>query len=323
MKKWGYYFVNDEATKRISASQVIYKDDTEGGWRDINYYPRKNGTGGVMHAKISTKGNKFFAFNDTKDKEEWERTGGGESQTHYLFKMALLELSETTLKFKGTTLTDTKIKLSNAVDEYATGQYFIDVFCDFESDNRLDEKWSGRLGIELCVTNPVERPKKDYLMQHEIPVVQHKISPKLYYNGPKDKEDPIEERKYIDFIKNKMQGFMAVSIISDPSSKLFKLIEKNSQLTQKNEELKEKVSSIEHKVNSANKRESHLTQKVSDKEYDIEIMSTKITNANTRINELEDSIKTYRFIEWVYLVVIFTFLGLTAIGFFKGFIQIE
>ncbi len=43
-----------------------------------------------MHAKISTKGNKFFAFNDTKDKEEWERAGGGESQTHYLFKMALL-----------------------------------------------------------------------------------------------------------------------------------------------------------------------------------------------------------------------------------------
>ncbi len=32
MKKWGYYFLDDGTTKRISASQVIYKDDTEGGW---------------------------------------------------------------------------------------------------------------------------------------------------------------------------------------------------------------------------------------------------------------------------------------------------
>ncbi len=322
MKKWGYYFVDDETVKRISASQVIYKDDTEGGWRDINYYPRRNGTGGVMHAKISTKGNKFFAFNDTKDQEEWERTSGGESQTHYLFKMALLELSETTLKFKGTPLPDTEIKLSNAVDEYSAGPYFIDVFCDFESDNSLDKKWSGRLGIELCVTNPVKRPKKDYLMQHEIPVIQHKISSKLHYKGPENKEDPIEERKYIDFIKNKMKGFMTVSLISNPSSELFKLMTKNSQLILQNKELKEKVSFLEHKFNSASKRESNLTQKVSDQAYDIEMMSKKITHGNTSISELEDSIKTYRFNKWMCLIFIGAFLLLAAIGFFKGFIQI-
>ena len=322
MKKWGYYFLDDETTKRISASQVIYKDDTEGGWRDINYYPRKNGTGGVMHAKISTKGNKFFAFNDTKDKEEWERTGGGESQTHYLFKMALLELSETTLKFKGTTLPDTKIKLSNAVDEYAAGPYFIDVFCDFESDNRLDEKWSGRLGIELCVTNPVERPKKDYLMQHEIPVVQHKISPKLHYKGPEDKEDPVEERKYIDFIKNKMKGFMTVSLISDPSSELFKLMAKNSQLTQQNEELKEKLGSLEYELDNANQRANNLTQKFSDKEYEVSVLNSNLAKAKASINELNGFIKSYKFNEWVYLAVIGAFLGLVAIGLMKGFIQI-
>ena len=61
---------------------------------------------------------------------------------------------------------------------------------------------------------------------------------------------------------------------------------------------------------------------MSDKESGIEVMSTKIANANTSINELENSIKTYKFNEWIYLVVIGAFLGLTAIGFFKGFIQI-
>ncbi|KJY90352.1 hypothetical protein CWB89_06400 [Pseudoalteromonas piscicida] len=359
MKKWGWYFPKDGLPERISAKEVLYRDETEGGWRGKAYYPYKNGSGGVMHAKRSSTGTPFFAFNCKHDAEEWERKGGGESQTHYLFKMALLELESTVLKFKGGTLPDTKITFKSANDEKAIGPYFIDVYCLFESDNLLGIKWEGKLGIELCLTNPVLPEKKEFLIQNNIPVVQHHISERMIYMGPEDEEDPEAERAYIEFVKSKIkENFMLVSLISDPSSELYELMtakdrllkenkelmaknarlfEENKDLTIKNASLLEEnrgltiksksqsqdINLLKQAISAASQKVADISQQLSSKKDKLELANKRLNGAFTNIDELEKAIESYKFNEWVYVVVFSLSIGITAFGYMKGIILLN
>jgi len=324
MKKWGYYFLNDGSTQRISAKQVLYKDDIEGGWRGKAYYPCKNGSGGEMHAKKSSSGTPFFAFNNKHDGDEWDRKGGGESQTHYLFKMALLELESTILKFKGNTLPDAKVTIKSATDEKAIGPYFIDVYCIFESDNQLDIKWGGKLGIELCLTNPVEPEKKKFLMKKNIPVVQHKISKWMLYKGPEDEEAPEKERQYIEYVKRKIkENFIEVSLISNPSSELFQLISENARLLEENKSQNQKIRALKQAVDVTNDKVAYISQQLSSKEDKLVLANKQLTGAFRNIDELENTIKSYKFTEWVYAIVFLFSLGVAAFGYLMGILVLN
>jgi hypothetical protein len=70
--------------------------------------------------------------------------------------------------------------------------YFFNVAGRFKSGGLLEEKWGGRIGIEVYHRHKVGKIKKDALIGKKVPVVESDIPNIKHYRGP---EDYLDERQ--------------------------------------------------------------------------------------------------------------------------------
>ncbi len=252
MKTRAFYKTTEDEFLRITATQVIENESKQPGrWRARDYYPYRK-EWGPMFVRTSIKGNLHFVFKHDADKEAYLANGGGESKTHNLVKLALTEMKSTTLKVKGLfqngDIHEEKIFFSAMRDEVhveSDGKdYFIDVAGRFKSGGLLEEKWGGRIGIEVHHQHKVGKIKKDALINKKAPVVEFDIPDIKHYWGPEDYLDERQENQYIAYVKKALSNYMWVTVISNPSS--------NAYLNRVNRSLWEERRTLLAKLDSAN-----------------------------------------------------------------------
>jgi hypothetical protein len=250
MKTRALYKIGKNEFQRITAKEAIENKARQPYiWEGREYYPYRKECM-PMYAKTSIKGRHFFAFKSDADEEVYLATGGGESKTHNLVKLALTEMESTTLKVKGLfqngDIHEEKIFFSDMRDEVhvqSDGKdYFIDVAGRFKSGGLLEEKWDGRIGIEVHHQHKVGKIKKDALINKKAPVVEFDIPDIKPYWGPEDYLDERQENRYIAYVKKALSNYMWVTVISNPSS--------NAYLSRVNRSLWEEKRALVEKLNS-------------------------------------------------------------------------
>ncbi len=177
-----------------------------------------------MFVRTSIKGKHPFVFKHDADREAYLANGGGESKTHNLVKLALTEMESTTLKVKGLLqkgdIHEEKIFFSAMSDEVhveSDGKdYFIDVAGHFKSGGLLEEKWDGRIGIEVYHRHKVDDIKKAALRKESEPVVEFEIPKIKHYWGPEDDLDERQENQYIAYVKKALSNQIVLTIRLSP-----------------------------------------------------------------------------------------------------------
>lgn len=248
MKKWAFY-KDGEEWRKIGLYAALSKEKEEPGqWRRRTYYSTHSpaSTRLRMHIRESSKGTFSFAYNRGQE-TEIERLGGGESLVHYLFKIAISELSHTTLKLSNLN-EDVAVQFIDVQTEkrvHIDDRYYdLDVFVKFTSQSKYQLKWNGELAIEVHNTNPVIGQKLKDLKALRIPVVEIDINRKLAYKTPEEFSTPSLEREYIDFLKGRLSEYLWSKVLSNPKS-IDYLEKENYELIKKVETLREKLESSE------------------------------------------------------------------------------
>ena len=100
MKTWAFYKHNGNWHKIGVRAAVAREKDEPGQWRTKTYYSTHSPPSVrlKMHIRRSPKGKLLFAYNRGQE-DEAERLGGGESLEHYLYKIAISELTSTSIKY--------------------------------------------------------------------------------------------------------------------------------------------------------------------------------------------------------------------------------
>jgi len=248
MKKWAFYQEGKE-WRKIGLYAALSKEKEEPNqWRRRTYYSTHSPASARlrMHIRKSSKGTFSFAYNRGQD-TEIERLGGGESLVHYLFKIAISELSYTTLKLSNLNkdikveFTDTQIeKRVHVGDRY----YDLDVFVKFISSSEYQLKWNGELAIEVHNTNPVVGQKLKDLKALRIPVIEVDVNKKLAYRTSDEYSTPELEREYVDFLKEHLSQYLWSKVLSDPKS-IDYLEKENSNLIEHVKQLRECLNNSE------------------------------------------------------------------------------
>lgn len=222
MKKWAFYKEGEEWQK-IGLYAALSKEKKEPGqWRRRTYYSTHSPSSVRlrMHIRKSSKGTYSFAYNRGQD-AEIERLGGGESLAHYLFKIAISELSHTILKLSNLNEDVTVQFVDSQIEKYvqiADRYYYLDVFVKFTSQSKYQIKWNGELAIEVHNTNPVVGQKLKDLKALRIPVIEVSVNKKLAYKISEEYSTPILEREYINFLKSRLSKYLWSKVLSNPKS---------------------------------------------------------------------------------------------------------
>ncbi|MBW7566315.1 hypothetical protein KIF53_09340 [Chromobacterium subtsugae] len=277
-KRWAY--INPTGKDWVSAETIKRRRDNENDGNplgDIYYssgWPRKR-----MSHKISANGVPFFSYINAADREGG---GGGESLAHRLFKDALLQINETTLKIKN--LGDFRVSFHGGDTEVVVGnnEYKIDAFRNFQSETFLEKKWSGRIYIEVHNTHLVEKEKRDRLIKERLPTIEISINDIYRFNIPEEQATDKDIAEYFQRVKRiaeSQNGFLSATIISNPSS-----IEYLEELNEKLQTTIKDRDSALHK----------LTEEISDKNRKIALQISKEKELK---EQLEDQINASKKIE--------------------------
>lgn len=304
MKKWAFYKEGEE-WRKIGLNAALYKEKEEPGqWRRRTYYSTHSPARVRlrMHIRKSSKGTYSFAYNRGQEKEI-ERLGGGESLAHYLYKIAISELSHTTLKLSNLS-EDVTIHFVNAQTEkrvYIGNRYYdLDVFVNFTSQSKYQIKWNGKLAIEVHNTNPVIGQKLKDLRNLRIPVIEVSVNEKLAYKTPEEYTTPELERKYIDFLKGRISDYLWGKVLSDPNS-IDYLENENLELIERIKKLREQLQHTESLLEKEKKT-------VSDSEEKLKTANEELI----KINKLSSELRTQ--VEDLKAMGIFRFLWLKLAG---------
>jgi len=277
MKRWAFYKEGGE-WYRIGIRAALSKERLEPGvWRKRSYfsthYPPSVRL--KMHIRRSPRGKYLFAYNPGQD-AEIESLGGGESLAHYLYKIAISELSQTTLKLSNLNK-DVKVQFIESEIEkrvYIEDRYYdLDVFVKFISSSEYQLKWGGELGIEVHKTNPVIGRKLADLKALRIPVIEIDVNKKLAYKTPEEDSTAESERVYVEYLKGRLSEYLWSVVLSDPKSleylekentELIKLVNRlKDELYDSQSSYKQTVSDLKEYKSQVKKNTALLVQKES------------------------------------------------------------
>ncbi len=283
-KYWAHIDAN--TYQKITAAEVIERECKEPGkWRRRTYYSQHPPEQRLlMHHRRSHTGTCSFIYNPDQD-EQISRLGGGESLTHYLFKMAISELGSTLLKVKGYIDAQINIKKSSIEKQFTLNgaNYYVDVFCEFDSSGDLQLQWGGRLGIEVNHKHAVDTEKISNLNKMEIPVVEIDVSDKLIYRHSEEKSTPELEREYINFIKSKLSEYMWVTLLSNPCTKEY--LEKKVLILESN------ISKIKNDLDAANKQIFALSKECEMIKESRRSLNSRLDEQSKKVAKLESTIQ--------------------------------
>lgn len=291
MKKWAFYKEGEE-WRKIGLYAALYKEKEEPGqWRRRTYYSTHFPASARlrMHIRESSKGTFSFAYNRGQE-AEIERLGGGESLVHYLYKIAISELSHTTLKLSNLN-EDVTVQFINSQTErriHIDGRYYdIDVFVKFTSQSKYQLKWNGELAIEVHNTNPVIGQKLKDLKALRIPVIEVSVNKKFSYKTPEEYSTPKLEREYIDFLKDRLSEYLWSKVLSDPKSieylenENFELIKNINKLREQLDHSKALLEKERENVLDSKIRLNHVNSELIEKDKLVSKLRTQVESLKT------------------------------------------
>lgn len=227
--------------------------------------------------------------------------GDNESISH---SMAILVLSEIeNIKFvvgkKTYHLNFSKFIIEPRLQFENGNVYYPDLIGYFSSDCDLSEKWSGKVAIEVAVKHKCEPLKIKDFLEHNIPIIEVSITPKLWFSKEFNKTvyDSDDVEKYYNFLKDRFMNQVFGNIRSDPVSVIYfknkltvnddrlrESLNKFSQLKTlyqtKLTEIATNNKNLMHKLDCANLEKQQLSQSLVEG-YKLE------TELRNKINEFE------------------------------------
>jgi len=298
MKKWAFYKENNE-WHRIGARAAINSEKLHPGeWKNRTYYsthfPPENRL--KMNLQRSSKQKPYFAYNP-RHKKDVERLGGGESLAHYLYKIAISELNHTTLKLPplkqdiNINITHSETEKHVNINDY---NYYLDVFLKFTSDSSYQSRWSGRLGVEVHNTNPVQGKKLAHLTQCDIPLIEVHVNEKLSYQVEEEDSTEKSERAYIEHLKTYLSDFMWGKLLIDSKSKEF-LEQENLLLTQELEEAKNELRATDKALNIEKAQRNNIQTQLTTAEQNVQKHSKALNTLFSERDKLKN-MGVFRFV---------------------------
>jgi hypothetical protein len=282
----------------------------------------------------------FFAFIEGGDQSDG---GGGESLQHILFKEALKDLQHLKLSLYNSSkdgpkkLRDVQISLNRAeiempIHRHGHSPYYADIYIEFESEDLMGMKWDGKLCIEVFNKHAVEAGKQSGLRDIGVAAVEAKI-PEIFQIQfeEEDTSDELEDkyRKFVKRILESKNGFLAATILSDPSSKpyLEKLAEDQNRkiisLVGRHNELNSLLSSERdrnEKLTNSLHAEKHARQSANQRlrviENQLEGAKGALASLEFRRIELEKSVKSLKILN-LTLAILLTILTGAVIYIFQ------
>lgn len=306
MKTEAYYLNEAGYFSRISAKEVKERERRyPGQWQSKEYYPYMVSKF-PMFVRGSENVTDHFVFKTDSDKEKVVNQNRGESKQHYLLKMGLSRLKSTTLQIKGfyktgqihkERVTFKNMEIEHLIKlENSTKYYRIDVFGEFNSDGVLQEKWGGKIGIEIVLSNDTKGQKQGHVQELGIPLLDFRPpnseSFKLY-NGPTNYTDKKLEENYIKYISNFFQNFLTVESKSNPSSEAH-LRREISNLLKEKELLSDKVSEQDRCIQTSISIRDQLQERYDDLEKRYIALQSKLKIDKEDIKNLNSEISTIK-----------------------------
>lgn len=261
MKRFADIKLDDGSFKRTNVWEVKRgKIKNPEIWSNIKFYS--------THKKIENKKILFFvnaspnSYFRYKSENDNPNKGKDETLTHELCKEIISEIKDLNFKIYNDYY---KFKVIDSEIEHRidtpNGTYVVDIFVKFEQSipNYLKIKWNGILAIEIFVHHKCEQDKITNLKAAMVPVIQVRISDKLWIDESKELSlKDIENKKA--FLTSYFEKEIFAQLLLDPSSEEYNEMIENSKLIQKINELeldnKKKAEIIQSEQNTINKLRS-------------------------------------------------------------------
>ena len=225
LKFWAY--LNQIGSAKINAPEVLKREQAEPGrWKRRTYFSTHSpGKRWEMHHRRSNMKTSSFAYNSSQSGDSDGERADGESLNHYLFKHAISKLNRTTLRFR---LGDSEVQIpvefsSHEVESKISHdgeEIYADVLSSFISESPFFAKWEGQIAFEVCHKHPVDERKANVYQAAQLAAVESKVG-QLIYRTPEERSTEHSEKGYIDWLLPRLRDYMLVTVISNPSSKVY------------------------------------------------------------------------------------------------------
>lgn len=264
-------FTSQQGHQMVSADQItrtrrLHYNSQPTGER----YYSTHAPGQRKLVKHVLKGSGFFAYIDGGGNAS---ASDGESLNHILFKEALASLERVKLSLQRPTAhgpkhwIDAALRIKSAqpekpIERAGEAPLFADVYLEFEDTDGtgLGLKWEDRLYLEIRHTHATEAAKQVALRTLGVPVVEVEIPTIFAYRVPDEATSDEAEQAHrlrIKSILESEKGFLAGTVLSDPSSKAF-LETRNRALRQEAHQLRASLAAAQKQLQALGTKHEHL-----------------------------------------------------------------
>jgi hypothetical protein len=289
----GEFLSNPATGKHLKVSidkAIRIKKDDDKKHKSRTYWSLHPDENKRYRLKVHTVNIQFERFNKGDENSEFDRNYD-ESMSHKCAVEAISRLSSMTLvHVSGEKRTSFKFEFETVRKEPYLHlpnniRYFPDVLCTFNEDNKMYNKWGGKIAIEVTYTHECESYKQEDFMFHNIPVFEVVIEsgsarqfPAERPNWPKGKtwgEELVE--KHINDLVNWFSQSLVGTLKVDPTSTRVHLIEiqeyenKMGRLKKSNSELQKNIKKVNDELECTSGKMQQLKGKCSKLLKEVEI----------------------------------------------------
>ncbi len=310
-KAWA--FRSEDGPDRVSAAAVSRERAKFGGRPTGDIYFSTHKPPNRKRMKHVQKGKTSFFSYINGDVDGGD---GGESLTHRLFKEAVSGVRKTKLclgKSGDHDVVITHGEIEKPI-QVADGTYYADAYWQFTSTSKLGIKWSGHVYIEVHKSHLVPTEKIEQLRQLGLPVVEVGVPALFEYPYSDDQTTDEREVAHIEKVRRILEGgFLAGTVISNPSSQEFMGWEMENTLIKAKEALayvQKELSAeqgrgqeAERKLLNAENREVSLSNQIGQikEEYANRLHSLKGTIGENEGSLIEKDREIERLENWLLL----------------------
>lgn len=210
---------------------------------------------------VNRKPNAYFKYYKTNKESIISKD---ESLTHEICKELIADMR--ILKFKTPKKVFTIFARESEIEyeiKFKNSKFYIDVFVNFEKSEPMSlvSKWNGALAIEVFVSHKTEENKIEKLNKNGYAIVEVNIPEWLKIDESKEVSE-----EYFELMKSRIIEYFSdgikSNIISNPSSKEYKLLYKIYEQNEEIKKLKEDNLNRINALNASNETNKNLEQEL-------------------------------------------------------------
>jgi hypothetical protein len=261
VKRFAYIKKGDKYTKTNVWKMRKLKQEDEKVFKEIIFYS--------THYKIENrrrmsfvnrKPNAYFKYLSNKD----NIVSTDESLTHEICKELISDMK--ILKFKTPKKVFTIYAHESEIEyeiKCKNSKFYIDIFVNFQKSDpaSLVTKWNGALAIEVFVSHKTEEKKIDKLYENGYAVVEVDIPNWLKIDESKEVSEEYYELMKSKILKYFSEGIRS-NIISNPSSREYKLLYKIHEQNEVIKRIKEDNLNKTNNLSDTNEKNKYLEKEL-------------------------------------------------------------